>query len=502
MSWITKDELKSRWVLTDNKLRPTVETAELYNEWLANRAGNDEVISFSFSNPETNRIGILSSRLEFAEGPFAEIPKRSNSKQRVKRTTLSEEDDPSTFGIIRNFLYMKSIPLPEIRQLEGLETYDVQSVVKIICAAHRWQLSPLFLGFARFVEINNILKTSEDVVIAAQFVELVGIPKDILTYFWTQVGVHYFSIMTTNPFVSFDELVKEEKASSPDKISRKFQDEIAKPEKFPDLWSLALSQGMVRSLIHTIVVVILSKNYPSFKKSAEHRKFEWLVLGYLEPRISDDSEIMEVISQLRWPADYWKEFLQDPRILCEYSSRAISLVARTLISPRIPRDEFRGSLEINLHIKTTLYMRRNFLFPVCQMSLNEYGRSRNSMNVNFDKAIFFTVILNHIPSGLAVQVNWKMQNFKAPMNYLQPRLIVSMIDDKCSCLQRKSLDRTQPGNMLIAPTFIELKFDGSKELFLSEEAIDENVKNHGVNCRVTLSVVAENREHHSDDQTE
>ena len=491
MSWVTDFESQPRWLLLDNKLKPTDESIELYNDWLSSRVCNDHLISFSFSNPKTKPVTIHSSRLEFIGGPFSDITRCANSEERTKRTTLTGEDDSISFEIVRDFLYMKSIHLPTNDQSGN---YDVQLIVKVICAAHHWRLKSLFLGFARFVTRNQILHTREDVLAAIQFAQLSGVSDDILLYFWKCVGEHYFDIIGPALNESKGKKESSQEVDNGQDSSREVLGKIAGSEAFPNLWSLAVSHGMGRSLLHTIIVKLSIDNDRKNRRPTAYEHLEWIVLGFLEPRISKDNEVMEVISQLRWPAEYWKDFLEDSTTISEYSNRALCLVARTLISSRIPRVEYRESWELNLcSITAPVEVCKNIEFPLSRIQLGNNGRGGlwRPMRGSFDKAILFTMVVHRDYSGIVLRISWGMPNFEITMvDYLSCTLSVCLIDDKCQCLERKPLDCTQPGNMLIEPTSTELESEyGYKEFVLKEKVHVQYLKSHGKNCGATLSVV-------------
>lgn len=373
------------WTLDGDVLYPSRDYTQVLCSHLAAIGGDDLSLTFTFSpkfGASPTQINV--SRLEFAGGPFQALASRDFSEKLTRNVSLSDEDQPAIFTFLRDFLYAKAV------RLDGL-TY--QALLASARAAHRWQLTPLFKGVLMYIATESLLDCPNALLAFVDVAELPGVPTEALVHFWNSVGLFFECFRTrrdvqdqpekeqdalhddqneaafahfVNPKVSQrdgndtkdhgggedengqgrDESVEDDHdivgTTSQDMQSPVCLDVKSPPEKlqpvemrlcpgFPSLWSLALSHGMVRIALRSIIV--------HWEEYAED--LLEVVLLYLEPRIDDDGEVCALMALLDLDSLSYERLLASRQIDLECSTRAMRLFAKTMLSPTVPRDEMR-----------------------------------------------------------------------------------------------------------------------------------------------------------------
>lgn len=216
-----------------------------------------------------------------------------------------------------------------------------------------------------FVSTHDMLCDAPTLLMAVDIVALPGLPQRFQDYFWESTAKFFMEF--SPPGFGYG---KAEDAEREDKVMER-EEEVDKWETeeeihscvpaqiklcpcFPDMWDLALSHGAVRKLIKDI----RRPNVPGLNADLLD-----LVMRYLEQRIQDDDEVLELIELLGPDAMREEYLLQRCGVGDDCSARAVRLLAKSLIAPSCPRNEMSFSWDVSLNAITPC--RQNFLYGPC-----------------------------------------------------------------------------------------------------------------------------------------
>lgn len=432
-----------------------------------------------------------------------------------KKVSLSEEDDPDTFAVIRDFLYCKRI---------SLRNRTLVQMLSVIRSAHRWELLDLFEVILRHICIFELLTTATSVLTMVDAVRLPGIPKEFKDYFWRCAGLFFDGFSPQDVRVRGDasqqvanggrsdgdfddeeddwtssEDVDEGSEGAPEDIERDaddgredesidgeqegspadetnngnvadggrssgdqmetVSDELPGIEKrlcpfFPGIWELAISQGMITNLIRDIVWSS-SRNENTLKADLMQ-----LVLHYVEPRVSDDATVAAMMTVL------FSDFMQNEHYLSRWefqqgcSMRAFRLFSKALItSTRAPRPEMTYCWRVPYPSRNGI-VRASYDFSYGMRGGSEpdptYVRSIDSVS----QSLHFNVkIKTHPRRAIEFIVRWEPGS-TFPLLSQDLVLRVVLIDDNCNC----GGDRRASGEYLVDDS-VQHSLGGSKTRF-------------------------------------
>ncbi|CDF32330.1 unnamed protein product [Chondrus crispus] len=251
--------------------------------------------------------------------------------------------------LLRDFLYTRPVCLQDV------SFKDICNLAKV---AHRWDLLVLFNSILQYVKDTNLLSCGTRVVLFAEVVKLHILPLDHTRYFWEQVG-HFYKDLTSFPQTkqktqnfsrsnvtdvdgdTNDINGSQARESGTESLSRGrnvdrnssedgvhptvdiFPNKQVICPRFPGLWTLALSQGMVQ--------VVLSAALTESKISNNDTLHLWhVVLKFLEPRIESDKEVCSLLDSFPNRSDECvSSVLNDMKIDEQCSTRAMRLFAKS-----------------------------------------------------------------------------------------------------------------------------------------------------------------------------
>lgn len=381
------------WTLDGDVLYPSRNYTQVLCTHLASHGGDDLSLTFTFPPKfRASPTQVNVSRLEFAGGPFQALVSRDFSEKLTRNVSLSDEDQPPIFALLRDFLYAKAV------QLDGLSFQELLASAR---AAHRWQLAPLFKGVLLYIAAESLLDCPNALLAFVDVAELPGVPTEALVHFWNSVGMFFECFRTRidvgdQPEKGQDTLqdnknddaniysddpkrtrrdgrdTKDQRkgenetglghgesigeddhdiaatasqaAQSPGSLNVKSPEDELQPVEmrlcpgFPSLWSLALSHGMVGIALRSIIV--------HWEEYAED--LLEVILKYLEPRIDDDGEVCDLMTLLDLNSLSYERLLASRQIDRECSTRAMRLFAKTMLSPAVPRHEMRYAWKLCL----------------------------------------------------------------------------------------------------------------------------------------------------------
>eukprot|EP00177_Eucheuma_denticulatum_P004824 GFKZ01008762.1.p1 GENE.GFKZ01008762.1~~GFKZ01008762.1.p1 ORF type:complete len:574 (+),score=60.34 GFKZ01008762.1:185-1906(+) len=397
----------SDWEISQCKLQPVPFYLNRLNTFLSQREGDDISVCFRYAPRYKKKSTFVhASRMEWAGGPFRAMIRRSFSEQRTKIVSLSEDDDPEAFSVIRDFLYAKSISLSAV---------PFSVLLRTARAAHRWQLTPLFSGILHFMEDDRLLQDQNSLLEAVDVFALPGVPREVLLYFWNCVGINFGNLGNVKERdVTSGKSQKENSTGAADssenlsddendeRVGAEVQDYSTDDDRSPTMnvrrsTRLTLSRAHhlnPRSSSHLEAVNInhlvadtmdmetnvansetddlpiqarICPRFPNLWALAlAHGVVDialqsilcyWtgfdgplldVVLQYLEPRIKEDEVVCRLIGQLSRKSEILEAKLENSNLDVECSSRAVRLLAKSLNRSRYGRQEMRYSWRLAL----------------------------------------------------------------------------------------------------------------------------------------------------------
>lgn len=234
------------WVVNadDLMVSPTKELLHLNNEHSLHRSEysqNDTRIRFKFAATyDSDPAKVHKSKLHFIGGRLAELAATQND------IYLDEDCSPDLFALLKKFFYLCPF---------SLNDKPVGQVLTLIKIAHTWELNDCCSCLCRAIQTSDLLRTAREVLEAQHIAVLPGLPRPFKIYFWHRVASCFDDFGST---------------SSPNAISA----------GFPDLWDLALSEGMLYRVMNEIV--LRSNQNVS-------RSFLRVILEHLEPKLNEST---------------------------------------------------------------------------------------------------------------------------------------------------------------------------------------------------------------------
>lgn len=352
-----------QWRVCDKTISPCETFTQSLNAFCAENRSDDFTIRFIFAcstaSSPLKQDFIHASRLSFAKGPLAALLSTHFTEGATRTVTLCNEDDPNTFAIIRDFLYGLQIPL------HGAE---LPHLLRVLRSAHRWQLNELFRVLCAFLSTHDMLRDAHTLLKAVDIIALPGLPDQFRDYFWENAAKFFMEFSPHPQAVEYER--REDRKQEGERRKRGGelttdtfevdQNESCLPIQcklcpyFPDMWDLALSHGAVRGLIEVIRRADVSGLNANLLD---------LVMRYLERQIEDDDEVSELIELLGPDAMREEYLLKRCGMRDDCSARAVRLLAKSLIAPRIPRNEMSFCWEVMLNTITP--KQQNFLYGPC-----------------------------------------------------------------------------------------------------------------------------------------
>lgn len=275
--------------------------------------------------------------------------------------------------------------------------------------------------------------------------------------------------------------------------------------KFPDLWPLALSHGMVDVALHNITL-----NWTQFDGLLLD-----LVLQYLEPRIEDDNMVCSLIAKLSRETETLERVLNRKDIDRECSTRAIRLLAKTLSSARIGRKEMRYHWRVTLSEEQS-FVRDVFFYPEggsaedCELIpkrdladwagrmlgpriSGEYNARKKSRPSKYEllcqSTVRVTLSVGSDDDETVVLVCWKpglIYNGSCDMLVV----LVEVLDNGCRCT--KSHETHYEGKRACLGrevTAARIDQEGLLTVRLDPEQVEQYRQAHERDCAVTISLV-------------
>lgn len=391
-----------QWHVTGTSITPSPEFTQALNAFCAKSRADDTTIRFIFSSPNSgtpehpHQDFIHVSRLSFADGPLAALIHLDFSERHTRTVNLCPEDDPTTFAIIRDFLYgiqihLTALPLPHL--------------LRVMRSAHRWELAQLFGALCLYISTHDLLCDAPALLMAVDIVALPDLPDGLRDYFWDSAA-KFFPELSSPQFhphapshpvdkrpSELDAVDGPDTAQTDEKGARaRVLGPAAGPgldslpinhrlcPHFPDIWDLALAHGALVRFIDDIRKL----SVPGLNASLLD-----LVVRYLEARIPDDDTVFALL-ELLGPDAMRQAYLFDRGIIDDAcSARAVRLLAKSLIAPTEPTHSMSFSWDMTLG--TIAPCRKNFLYGAC-VPASRGSRSRWDPNL-FDasSAIHFHI---------------------------------------------------------------------------------------------------------------
>eukprot|EP00177_Eucheuma_denticulatum_P006947 GFKZ01012635.1.p1 GENE.GFKZ01012635.1~~GFKZ01012635.1.p1 ORF type:complete len:520 (-),score=45.00 GFKZ01012635.1:1272-2831(-) len=380
------------WHVTGTSITPSAEFTQSLNAFCAKSRADDPTIRFIFSSPSTCypeppalQDFVHVSRLSFADGPLGALVHRDFSERQTRTVNLCPEDDPTTFAIIRDFLYgiqihLAALPLPNL--------------LRVMRSAHRWELDQLFGALCLYISTRDLFCDAPSLLMAVDIVALPDLPNGLRDYFWNSAAKFFpeLSSLEFRPHPPPDPIAKQTvnleapnspttaqtDADAPPTLALSADD---KPDldavpinhrlcpHFPDIWDLALAHGALVRFIDDIRKLAV----PGLNASLLD-----LVVRYLEARIPDDDTVFALL-ELLGPDAMRQAYLFDRGIVDNAcSARAVRLLAKSLIAPTEPTHSMSFSWDMVLG--TLAPCRKNFLYGACDPA-SRGSRSRWDPNL-------------------------------------------------------------------------------------------------------------------------
>lgn len=283
------------WTVSKSSLRPTMQHLLQFCAKQAENTTVDKVFTFSFAEEHSSPdIHIHESKLRAAGGPLAAMVERNFHERSSMTVSLSPEDDPFAFSVIRNYLYRKEIPLQD---------FTAGEVFDSICSAHRWQLMDLFHALCSFAIKHCIFDHELTVRHALKVAGIPECPQSFKDYFWKGVPNFYFDFSWGSSL--FD---------------NKGGYNLMSP--CSTIWDLAIEHEVTFKLMREI------SRSPSSRNRGNH--LLELTVMYLEPRIPIDALLQQIINVQMAFVKNATDFFSLPAVAAHASPRAFRLLAISL----------------------------------------------------------------------------------------------------------------------------------------------------------------------------
>lgn len=394
--------IESGWVIDDKLLRPGDSFTASSCSWQAENVEDDVVIRFAFHDFfNYGYVLIHTSRLRWAGGPFAALVRGDFVERMEKSVNLSTDDSPLAFSIIRNYLYLKTI---------SLDDATLETLLRTMKAAHRWQLPGLFRLLREFSRVQDLLPNVAAVCSAKDVVVLPGISERFKSYFWDRVANLFDAFSPKIPTETGTNALTS-KGNNAD-TSRDVISSRSCP-LFPELWSLAVSQGVVRNVMQKIKACLKKKLNETFLEVA---------MVCLEPQIDDNDEVFDMLCPLVADCLSVDSFLRKASISNLCSSRALLLFARALTPGMYPVDHASYSFSFRLNS----FVDKTFTF----WTGKQLSRGNGYHNTPRCDLSFIT---ESKEEPLHVKMTTEATNYEGTA-----RVTVFIIENECFCQERKT----------------------------------------------------------------
>lgn len=334
---------------------------------------------------------------------MAAMVQRDFRESRSRHVALPPEDDPKTFAFIRAYLYCISF---------RCDRHD--GISAAACTVHRWQLMDLFRVLLCYVTNFSHMPDVAAVKSVLRVAHLPELPLSFKKFFWKGVAFKFHWFLDSPLF-------RGPRHHSLSKEEAMLEDRFSRP--FSGAWDLAASHGMAAMFMSYVRKLVSFPNMNIYLLE--------LILVYLEPRISDDHEIQQLINeQLVYTESPASVFSFDMSTVPSHASRrALQFFA---ISTSNGWHHHR-SAERN---------GERWRSPIWPRPLGFGGNHRQFLNVFEESAYVSFRILRHIPPMGALRIvtlvsAWS--DFSLDDCYMFRELVeqynftLSFVVDECSC---------------------------------------------------------------------
>lgn len=275
----------------------------------------DNLIQFEFSPPHTHEaIFVHQSRLEFVGGPMKALVTQDFKEKVLQKVSLSAEDDPETFAIIKDYLYCKNI---------GLFGKPVPLLVTVIRSAHRWELSDLFQAICRYVVQYDVLSDLRLASCLADVILFPDVPVMLKEYFWLRVA-QYFDQSAPPEFRNNNLPTRLGNCTESDENVDTIMKTLS--PSFPQIWNLAIADRALPTLIQRILETTSRDINEALLR---------LILQHLEPRIQDDAVLLNLLNMVLMDSGPCHDLLNKSYVDRLWSARAVRLFSRSLRFPHL-----------------------------------------------------------------------------------------------------------------------------------------------------------------------
>lgn len=474
----------TEWTVDHECLSPSQNELIALQTWLSEREGDDLLVKFVFPQSGGSTISILSSRLEFAGGPFAALLNVPFKEKQSREVTLSCDDNPETFQLIRSFLYKRKIAMTDGNDSRSV---DLQSIIRVILSAHRWQLDQLVTSLLTFIEISNMICDINDLLqLIPVFQWPVCFSKHASNFFWFNVSEFYDKICE-QPHKSTSLLVAN-KEKNVETTANKAPHAAFDPPcpLFPNLWPLLLSEPF--STLYKFVQNIIVSD------SLNNNDAQRLLLGYLEPRIEDDDQLIELFSLLKFYDEHFRNILEDKELYKNYSSRAIYFLSKVYHARN--RNELTLRWDISLFkLEKAEGFNTTFLCPTSTLrpKLIPFPNIHSIEEIDAEQLTAIQVVHGLLmtltitkQSQTQAHLSWKMTNFRKDFNNLCLILLEIYEDNSCRCV--KDGNQRLRSRAVSSPSTSVVLGKGEIYLGIDDSFLADCRERHKKTCSLTLTV--------------
>lgn len=263
-----------RWIVTVPGITPTRVLCDQFLDYQAALKEDDRLVCFNLQQ-ELNSVDVFihQSRLKYAGGPLAALVTKDFAEKELRKVQLSEEDDELTFRIIRGYLYFQHVHLSFL---------TLSQLVNVARCSHRWGLTGLFEALGDYITQHCLLSDAAAVRTASVILSLPGVSERFAAYFWDCAGEHFDGF--THP------RLEDHLDSSPNAGNGKSGDSASLGvQSFCGIWDMALNCDALPRLVDRILCVA--------RGDVIEQLLAWVLL-YLEPRISRDDSVIDLVVRI------------------------------------------------------------------------------------------------------------------------------------------------------------------------------------------------------------
>lgn len=317
------------WALSnDGTLLPSNDYTHRLNFWLFSRQQDDLLVPFKFAAEfETPPSFVHHSRLSWAGGALYSSFRSGLNKGTDGEVALQPSDSPATFAVMKEFLYAMPVRLASL---------PLGQLVQVAQSARHWQLSELFHGSCLCLAQGDRITAAEDLLAATKIAAIPEVPEEFRLYFWDRVGKFFDSLLETKGGVGCNTSTDAAHGiqSRPDVTSG----ERRSCPRFPELWSLALAQGMVHNALEAIL---------RYSNGALRDLLFDVVLLDLEPRIRNEQMLFDILRQIGSTREEDKRKFMEKWAERNISERAVRLLSRSMTTESNKTHAVRHSWHCN-----------------------------------------------------------------------------------------------------------------------------------------------------------